>query len=338
MSHVVALAFASGASLLVQLLAVILVILTRSRPKALLWAFWLTASIVNFGFGVIALAVFRTNASFLGSTSQKTSPAIYLIAGAVAVCVAIFAATRRGRELIGREVDKQHGKPAPDPQGSLSDRAQVKVQEVKVKAEEALKRGSVWVAIGVGVVLGAPTPYQIAGAGIMVRNGYGLLTQILLVALFSLITYFVVEILIISYAIWPEATSGKVTAFSKWLSSHKIQAAAAVAAVVGLILIGKGIAALRAASASADEAGGNRWRPARARSWSGANDLGQGSGRSDGELVDDPRAGLHVKELAAGRGRGVDGRRVGGSLAGRECANVVLYTAGPPCSAGCRAR
>ena len=96
-----------------------------------------------------------------------------------------------------------------------------------------------WVALAVGVVLGAPTPFQLAGTGIMVRNGYGLLTQVLLVVMFSVITYIVVEIPIVSYAVWPDATSSKVTAFSEWLSSHKIQAAAAVAAVVGLVLIGK---------------------------------------------------------------------------------------------------
>jgi len=244
MPHIVALAFASAGSLLVQLLAVVLVILTRPRPKTLLWAFWLAAFIVSCGFGFLALAVFRSKGTFLGTTSRTVSPAIYLIVGVIALCVAVFAATRHGRELIGREIDKQQSNANPSPQGSLSDRAQVKVQEVKTKAEEALKHGSVWVALAVGVVLGAPTPFQLAGAGIMVRNGYGLLTQALLVVMFSLITYLVVEVPIISYAVWPDATSSRVTAFSEWLSSHKIQAAAAVAAVVGLVLIGKGIAAL----------------------------------------------------------------------------------------------
>ena len=41
-----------------------------------------------------------------------------------------------------------------------------------------------------------------------------------------------------------DEAQAKVTAFSEWLSSHKIQATAAVAAVVGLVLIRKGIAAL----------------------------------------------------------------------------------------------
>jgi hypothetical protein len=242
--QIIPLAFASAGSLAVQLLAVVLVILTRPRPRPLLWAFWLSALFVSCGFGFAVLAVFRAKGTFLGSTSRNVSPAIYLIVGSVAVCIAVFAATRRGRELIGREIDKRQSSTSLDPHDSLSGRVQVKVQGVKAKAEESLQRGSVWVALAVGFVLGAPTPFQLAAIGIMVRNGYGLLGQCLLVVAFSLVTYLVVEVPIVSYAVWPDATSGKVTAFSEWLGTHKIQAAAAVAAVVGLVLIGKGIAAL----------------------------------------------------------------------------------------------
>jgi hypothetical protein len=242
--QIIPLAFASAGSLAVQLLAVVLVILTRPRPKALLWAFWLSALVVSCGVGFAALALFRAKGTFLGTTSRNVSPAIYLIVGVVAVGVAAFAATRRGRELIGREIDKRQSSTSPDPHGSFSGRAQVKVQSVKTKAEEALQRGSVWVALGVGLVLGAPTPFQLAAIGIMVKNGYGLLAQSLLIVAFSLVTYIVVEVPVVSYAIWPDATSAKVTAFSEWLGTHKIQAAAAAAAVVGLVLIGKGIAAL----------------------------------------------------------------------------------------------
>jgi hypothetical protein len=40
MPHIIVLALASAASLAVQLLAVVLVILTRPNPRPLLWSFW----------------------------------------------------------------------------------------------------------------------------------------------------------------------------------------------------------------------------------------------------------------------------------------------------------
>jgi hypothetical protein len=242
--QIILLALASLGSLAVQQLAVVLVVLTRPRPKPLLWAFWLSAMVVSCGIGVAVLAVFRAKGTFLGATSRNVSPAIYLIVGVIAVLIAVFAATRRGRELIGREIEKRQHTTAHDPHGTLSERAQAKADAVKLQASDALKRGSVWVALGVGLVLGAPSPFQLAAIGIMVRHGYSLPVQLLLVVAFALVTYIVAELPIVSYAIWPDATAGKVAQFSAWLDTHKIQAAAIVAAIVGVVLIVKGITAL----------------------------------------------------------------------------------------------
>jgi len=248
MSTIFLLSLAQAGSLVVQLLAVVLVILTRDRPKPLLWAFWLSAMVVSVGSSCIALAVFRSNGTILGNTTRTVSPSVYIAVGVIALAVALFAATRRGRELIGRELEKKEKKQKetsePDPQGSIKARASAKAEDVKAKAEEALNRGSVWVAIGAGVVLGAPSPYSLLAVGHMVRDGYRLPTQLLLILGFSLVTYLVVELPIISYAVRPDATTARVEAFSTWLGTHKIQGAAAAAAVVGVLLIVKGLTAL----------------------------------------------------------------------------------------------
>ena len=69
-------------------------------------------------------------------------------------------------------------------------------------------------------------------------------TQLLLILGFSLVTYLVVEVPIIIYAVRPDATAARVEAFSAWLGTNKIQAAAAAAAVVGVVLIVKGLTVL----------------------------------------------------------------------------------------------
>jgi hypothetical protein len=242
--HIFLLSLGAAGSLAVQLIAVVLVILTREHPKPLLWAFWLSAMVVSCGSSYVVLAVFRAKGTILGNTAQKVSPSVYLTVGVIALVVAIFAATKRGRDMIGREMEKQQSSSTPDPDGSFADRARAKAEVVKSKAEEALQSGSVWVAIAAGVVLGAPTPFSLAAVGTMVRNGYRLPTQLLLILGFSLVTYLVVELPIISYAIRPDATAARVDTFSTWLGTHKIQAAAATAGVVGVLLIIKGLTAL----------------------------------------------------------------------------------------------
>jgi hypothetical protein len=246
MAHIFLLSLGSAASLAVQLLAVVLVILTRPRPKPLLWAFWLSAMAWSCGSSLIVLAVFRAKGTILGNTAAKVSPSVYLAIGVIALAVGLFAATKRGRELIGREIEKKQ-QAATTPQAgkdSIATRAQAKADDVKSKASAALKRGSVWVAIVVGLMLGAPTPFSLAAVGTMVRNNYSLPVQLLLIVGFSLVTYIVVEVPIAFYAARPDATAARVEAFSTWLEENKIQAAAAAAAAVGVILIIKGLTAL----------------------------------------------------------------------------------------------
>ena len=91
--------------------------------------------------------------------------------------------------------------------------------------------------------LEAQASASLAAVGLMVRNGYGLATQFLLILVFALITYLVVEIPVISYAVSPEGTASRVEAVT-WLGTHKIQAVATVAAVIGLVLIIKGLTSL----------------------------------------------------------------------------------------------
>jgi len=243
-AHIFGLALAAAASLSIQLLAVVLVIVTRPRPRPLLWAFWLSLMVVSCAFGYGILAIFRAKGTILGTTSRSVNPSIYLIVGVIALGVAIFAATKRGRELIGREIERGTSDAQSTDGDGLGDRIRARAQGVKTRAEEALKRGSVWVAIAAGFVLGAPTPFGMAAIGTMVRNDYRLPTQLLLILGFNLVTYLLVVLPIISYAVWPDSTGARVEAFSTWLGTNKIQAAAIVAAIVGVAFIVKGLVSL----------------------------------------------------------------------------------------------
>jgi hypothetical protein len=241
--HIIAMAFMSAASLSVQLLAVVLVILTRPHPRPLLWAFWLSALVVNSVAGLVVLWVFRANGTILGQTSVGVHPGLYILVGGVALAAALFAATKRGRELIGREIEKSKGK-AAETDDSAAGRLRAKAEGVKLKAGEELKRGSMLAAVAAGVVLGAVTPFQLAAVGVMVRDGYSLPVQVALVVGFSFVTYIVVEVPVLSYSIRPDATAARVASFAAWLDANKIRAAAALAAAVGLALIVKGLTSL----------------------------------------------------------------------------------------------
>jgi hypothetical protein len=247
MHYIIGLALMAAASLAAQLLAITVVILTRPSPRRLLWAFLLSALALNVGVGFVFLFVFRAKGTFLGEAASGIHPGVYIVVGVIAVAAALFALTERGRALIGREVDKKlAAKAAADdsPDDSAAGRLRARAVGAKAKAEGELARGSIAFAVVIGLVMGATTPYQIAAVGAMVRDGYSLPVQLVLVVAFSLVTYVVVEVPVVMYAVWPDATAARVAGFAAWLGANKIQAIAVVAAVVGLVLIGKGVTSL----------------------------------------------------------------------------------------------
>ncbi|KYH43436.1 GAP family protein [Branchiibius sp. NY16-3462-2] len=80
--------------------------------------------------------------------------------------------------------------------------------------------------------------------GQIVRDGYSLPVQLLLILGFSLVTYVVVEVPVVGYWVAPDSTAARVDAFSKWLGSHKIQTVAVLAGIIGIAMIIKGLTAL----------------------------------------------------------------------------------------------
>jgi len=139
----------------------------------------------------VSLAVFRAKGTILGSTSTTVSPTVYLVVGVIALVAGVFASTKRGRELIGREMERKQGA-EPNPKGSIADRARGEAQDLKDR------RGSLSMAVVVGVLLGAPSPFSLAAVARMVRNAYARPAQLVLNRVFALITYLVVEVPIIS--------------------------------------------------------------------------------------------------------------------------------------------
>src|SRR5947209_18911319 len=95
---------ALAAAVYPQLLAVVVVILTRPNPKALLWVCYLGSVVVVAAASIIVLAIFRSRGTVAGTTSHRLGSATYLLAGAIALAVAIFVVTPRGRRLAGRDL------------------------------------------------------------------------------------------------------------------------------------------------------------------------------------------------------------------------------------------
>jgi Sap-like sulfolipid-1-addressing protein len=223
-----------------QLLAVVVVILTRPNPnpKPLLWACYAGSLLVSVGGAIVILAIFRSRGSFVGASSHRLSPATYVTVGATAVALAIFVASSRGRELIGRDVPVVGGRKQRNSQRSTT------VARMKSRAELALRDGSLAVAGVVGALLALPGPFDLLALGHLARGDYTAIVAGALIVAFALIKFVLIEVPIASYALDPDGTAARVDRLSAWMQANKIAVVAVVVAVIGLVLIGRGISAV----------------------------------------------------------------------------------------------
>jgi len=229
---------ALAAAVYPQLLAVVVVILTRPRPKPLLWACYLGSLFVALGFGIALLAVFRSNGSVAGTSSHRLGPSAYLVIGVIAVVVAILAATRRGPGVFG------HDLPWPRRRDQSSLDAPPAAQRVTSRAHRALREGSLAFAAVVGAVLAVPGPFDLLAFGRMARGGYTRVELGAMIVVFTLVKFLLIEVPIVSYAISPTRTSAQVDRLSDWLAANKLELIATVVGLIGLVLIVRGIVGL----------------------------------------------------------------------------------------------
>jgi hypothetical protein len=118
------------------------------------------------------------------------------------------------------------------------------VERVKAHAVDALARGSLVIALGVGAVLGIPGPFDVLALGRMTTAGYSVIASLGVILLFNLIKFLLIEVPIISYMLDPDRTAARVGRLSTWLRENQFKAIAAVVAIIGVVLLERGIARL----------------------------------------------------------------------------------------------
>lgn len=227
---------ALAAAVYPQLLAVVVVILARPNPRALLWACYMGSLLVGIGSSVVIFAVFRSRGTIAGESSRSLGASVYLAVGAIALALAGFLATRTGRAMIGGDLPFFGARARNERSGSGH------VAKLKARTEAALREGSLAVAALVGVLLAVPGPFDFLALGRLSRSGYRDFAAGAIIVAVVLIKFILIEVPIASYTIDPGGTAAKVDRLSVWM--RKLPPVALVVALVGFGLIVTGISNL----------------------------------------------------------------------------------------------
>jgi hypothetical protein len=205
------------------LLAAVTVMLLLPNPKRLMLGYLLGALLTSITVGL--LVVFAVHDSAAVSTAKKTlSPAEDIVFGLVLLAVAVAL---RGGHRAGATAE-----PTAD--------------ETPAKKKEPLPmrllgRGSPRVTFAVGILLSFPGASYLLGLAHIDRLEAGVPVTAAIVVAFCLVQQLLLELPLLGYAIAPERTATTVSAFRGWLARNGRRAGGALAGVLGLALIARGL-------------------------------------------------------------------------------------------------
>jgi hypothetical protein len=216
------------------LLAAVTVMLLLPSPKRLMAGYLLGAYTTSITLGLVI--VFTLQGSGSESTSKHAiSPAEDIVVGLLAVVIAFVLATGRDQGFQGRRREKKDAK--------------LKAREEAGKPTESLPlrmlgKGDPKVTFLVGMVLSFPGVSYLTALDKIHHLNPGTVPTVLLVIGFCLMQQILLEIPLLGYVFAPERTQDTVTRFKDWMGRKGRSAAVIGAAVIGVLLIGRGLITL----------------------------------------------------------------------------------------------
>src|SRR4051794_21597173 len=214
------------------LLAAVTLMLLLPNPKRLMLGYLLGAYTASISVGLAI--VFALQDSSFASTSKRTlSPVEDLVVGALLLLIALVLATDRDQPLRQRRERRREKK-----QERKGD------EEKEALPMRLLGRGSPRISFVVRLLLSFPGVSYLTGLSQIDKLEAGIAPTVLLVIGFCLIQQLLLEAPLVGYILKPEATQGAVDGFRDWLARNGRRAGIYVVAVLGALLIIRGIAGL----------------------------------------------------------------------------------------------
>ena len=214
------------------LLAAVTVMLLMPNPKRLMLGYLLGAYTTSISAGLAIVFVLHDSGAV--DTSKRTiGPVEDIVVGLLLLLVAFVLYSDRDQRLRERRQRRKEAK--------LAKKGGEEVEPLPIRL---LGRGSPRIGFVVGLLLSFPGVTYLVALGRIDGLDAGAAPTALLVIAFCLIQQTLLEVPLVGYALAPERTQEAVNGFRAWLSRNGRQAGIIVAAVIGAIVIIRGIAGL----------------------------------------------------------------------------------------------
>jgi hypothetical protein len=217
-----------------SLLAAVTVMLLLPGPKRLMFGYLLGAYTASITVGL--LIIFTLHNSSAERTAKHTiSPAEDIVVGVITMLIAFVLATGRDKPFEERRRERK------DATAKAKAKTGKPTQSLPLRL---LGRGDPRISFVVGVILSFPGVSYLLGLDRIHKLNPGTVATVLLVIGFCLIEQMFLELPLLSYVFAPASTADRVTRFRAWIGRRGRTAAAIGSAVIGVVLILKGLSTL----------------------------------------------------------------------------------------------
>jgi hypothetical protein len=215
-----------------SLLAAVTVMLLLPNPKRLMVGYLLGAYTSSITIGLV---IVFTRPSAESASKHTISPVVDIVIGLLAVAIAFILRTGRDQPFQERRQEKKAAK--------------LRAKQDAGKPTESLPlrmlgKGDPKVTFVVGLALSFPGVSYLDALDHIHKLNPGTVPTVLLVLGFCIIQQILLEVPLLGYVFAPERTQDTITRFRAWMGRSGRTAAVIGAAVIGVLLIARGVITL----------------------------------------------------------------------------------------------
>jgi hypothetical protein len=215
------------ASLNPTLVAATTVMLLLDKPARLMLGYLLGAYMTSITLGLV-IVFSLSNSSATNTTQNSLSPAVDIALGAIALAVSFVLYTGRHERIRERRRERKAAKPDKGPP----------------RWQRELSKGSPRTTFVIGALLTLPGASYLAGLDQIHKLKYSTSVTVLIVIGFNLVMLWLLEVPLAAFLVAPDWTPSAIQRAKLWVSRHAHIFAVRGFAVLGALLIIKGIIGL----------------------------------------------------------------------------------------------
>jgi hypothetical protein len=207
------------------LLAATTVMLLARDARAVMLGFLLGAMLMGVGIGVVVVVVLQQGSRAVSTVEHQLSPALDVALGVAFLAVACVLGTGGHRRLAERRRRSRTGKAPP-------------------RWQRALDGASPRVTFGIGALLALPSASYLAALGGVAKLDLAAGDAVLLVLLVNVIRLLILEVPLAGLVLAPAGTPAALQRGRAWFGVHGHVIAVVGPAVLGALLVARGLVEL----------------------------------------------------------------------------------------------